>query len=137
MKTERSCGAVIYRRHAGRILYLLLKHRSGNHWSLAKGHGEAGETDRQTARREVFEETGLVIEPKEGFQHTITYTPRPGTTKDVVYFVAKAKRKKLILQDEEILNGVWLDLEDALKLCTHPSTQSVLLAADNWLRASK
>lgn len=133
MKREKSCGAVIYRRKSGRLYYLLLKHRSGNHWSLAKGHVEAGETDEQTARREVFEETGLVVRPKIGFSHSITYSPRPGVKKDVIYFVAKAHRKKLLLQDEEIIHGVWLELEDVLKLCTHPSTKTVLIAANRWL----
>jgi 8-oxo-dGTP pyrophosphatase MutT (NUDIX family) len=54
---EQSFGAVVYRRRKGRVLFLLLKHNSGNHWSLAKGHAEPGETEEQTARREILEET--------------------------------------------------------------------------------
>ena len=41
---------------------VLLRHRFGGHWSFPKGHVEAGETERQTALREVKEETGLTVE---------------------------------------------------------------------------
>ena len=53
---EKSCGAVVYRMEKGRRLYLLLHYCEG-HWDLPKGHVEAGESEEQTARREISEET--------------------------------------------------------------------------------
>ena len=55
---EKSVGGVIFRRNGENIMYLLLKYRSG-HWDFPKGHVEADESEEETLRREVVEETGL------------------------------------------------------------------------------
>jgi len=124
-----SCGAVIYRKVQGRVVFLLLKHANGNHWSLAKGHTEPGETEIKTALREIDEETGLKVKMKPGFREAIRYSPSTGIEKTVVFFLAKARGKRLKLQKSEILNGVWLELDDALKLITHKDTAEVLRRA--------
>jgi len=125
----RSCGAVIYRKIQGRVVFLLLKHTNGNHWSLAKGHVEAGESEVQTALREIDEETGLSVKLKPGFREAIRYSPSEGVEKTVVFFLAKARSKHPKLQKSEILNGVWLELDDALKLISHKDTAEVLRRA--------
>ena len=44
---------------------LLLCHATGAaHWDIPKGLGEPGETPRETALRETFEETGLRLAPE-------------------------------------------------------------------------
>ena len=53
---EKSCGAVIYKVENGKVYYLLLKMNYG-HTSLCKGHQEEGESDEETAIREIKEET--------------------------------------------------------------------------------
>jgi len=62
MKREKSCGALVVRKNGENFDLVLLRHRFGGHWSFPKGHVEAGESERQTALREVREETGLAIE---------------------------------------------------------------------------
>ena len=133
MTKTLSCGAVIYRKHQGRVLFLLLKHVNGNHWSLAKGHTEAGESEVQTALREVDEETGLTVKLKPGFREAIRYSPSSGVEKTVVFFLAKSRGKKPKLQKSEILNAVWLELDDALKLISHKDTGEVLRKARIFL----
>jgi len=125
MKTL-SCGAVIYRKVQGRVLFLILKHANGGHWSLAKGHTEPGESEVQTALREIDEETGLRVKLRTGFREVIRYSPSRDVEKTVVFFLAKAKSKKVKLQESEILNAVWLELDDALRLVTHKDTAEVL-----------
>jgi bis(5'-nucleosidyl)-tetraphosphatase len=129
----RACGAVIYRKDQGRILFLLLKHSNGNHWSLAKGHTEGTETEVQTALREIDEETGLKVKLKPGFREAIRYNPSADVEKTVVFFLAKAKGKKVRLQKSEILNAAWLELEDALKLMSHKDTAEVVRRAHHHL----
>lgn len=58
MKEEKSCGAVLLRWECNELEVLLVRHRNGSHWSFPKGHVEAGEQERQTALREIREETG-------------------------------------------------------------------------------
>ena len=59
MAFEKSAGAVLLRRKAGQIEYFLLNYPSkkGGHWDFPKGHIEKGETEIETVRREVKEET--------------------------------------------------------------------------------
>ena len=59
MKREKSCGVLVLRQQVDELYVVLLRHRFGGHWSFPKGHVEAGESERQTALREVREETGL------------------------------------------------------------------------------
>ena len=57
MKQEKSCGAVVYAETGRGRLYLVEKMLHG-HFGLPKGHVEPGENERQTAEREILEETG-------------------------------------------------------------------------------
>lgn len=133
----KSCGAVVYRKKAGLVYFLLLKHRSGSHWSLAKGHTNPGESEVQTALREIDEETGLTVRLCPGFRTQIHYSPYPGVEKDVVFFLAKTTKKKLKLQKSEIIHAVWLELDDALKLIPHFDTAQVLQRAQDFLVRDK
>jgi 8-oxo-dGTP pyrophosphatase MutT (NUDIX family) len=55
-----SCGIVLLD-PGGRVL---LAHATGtNHWDIPKGHGEPGESEVQSARREMVEETGIDVAP--------------------------------------------------------------------------
>ena len=55
---EKSCGAAVCRMQDGKRLYLIETMVQG-HVSLCKGHVEGSETEHETARREILEETGL------------------------------------------------------------------------------
>ena len=89
IKREKSCGVLVLRRQEDELYVVLLRHRFGGHWSFPKGHVEAGESERQTALREVREETGLTgIKLMEGFGQTETtltiatfpwMEPKPGS----------------------------------------------------------
>lgn len=54
MLTEKSCGAVIYKKDGKFTHYLIVKYSAG-HWSMVKGHVEKNETEKQTAIREIKE----------------------------------------------------------------------------------
>lgn len=86
MKEEKSCGAVLLRRESKGLEVLLVRHRNGSHWSFPKGHVEQGEQERQTALREIREETGLEARLLPEFRTQVAYSPKPGVWKQVVYF---------------------------------------------------
>ena len=73
MNYEKSCGAIVYRKHHGNTEILLVRHIKSGYWSFPKGHVEEGETEEETARREIKEETGLDVLLDTGFRETVTF----------------------------------------------------------------
>lgn len=126
MKREKSCGALVYRDKGRGIELLLLKHKYGGHWSFPKGHVEAGETETQTALREVKEETGLTISLQEGFRHSVEYFPRPNVKKQVVYFLGYADDDHVVRQEEEISEIRWIPLERADTVVTFKNDKNLI-----------
>ncbi len=59
IKEERSAGGVVYRKTGEGYEFLLGKHSGYHKWVLPKGHIEPGETEQETAVREVEEELGV------------------------------------------------------------------------------
>ena len=133
MKQEKSCGAVIFREgENGRRFYLILTSVKG-HVTLCKGHVEKKETEHETAVREIREETGLTVEFVDGFRQVITYSPRPGLSKDVVFFLARAAEGRIVCQPEEVADARFLPFETALERLTHRSDRETLETAEAFL----
>ena len=102
MLHEKSCGGIVYRKYHGNTEILLIKHINSGHWSFPKGHVEGDETEIETAKREIMEETGIDVNLDPTFREIVTYSPRKDTQKIVVYFIAKAKNTDFVPQEEEI-----------------------------------
>lgn len=136
---EKSVGAVIYRiDEDGKRLYLVQRMGLG-HYSICKGHVEPGETEVETATREISEETGLTVDIDTGFRHTITYSPAPSVMKDVVFFVARYSGTQAPIDnhDDEVVSQDWLPLEQALATITHASDRETVTLADRYLEDRK
>ena len=56
---ETTSGGIIFRRNKDKQLEILLIKDAKNRWTIPKGHVEEGEQPKQTAEREIREETGL------------------------------------------------------------------------------
>lgn len=123
---ERSCGAVVYRLENGEPQYLLIRNKRSAHWGFPKGHVEPGETDEQTAIREVFEETGIKIDIVPGFVKKSEYTIQGKIEKSVSIFLAKTENKQYNLQVEEIEECGWFNFKDALKTLNYENDKIIL-----------
>ena len=134
MNWEYSCGAVVFTRQNGQILYVIVQEKSGA-YSFPKGHVEGGETEMDTARREISEETGLQPAFLPGFCHREEYhlSEKPGTWKRVTYFLAEFKNQSLVAQESEIRNILLLPYEQAYSLFPYENTRQVLSAAHAFL----
>ena len=131
---EKSCGALVYRIKNGELELLLLKHRFGGHWSFPKGHVEEGETEVETALREVHEETGLTIQLEDGFRQSVEYYPRPNIRKQVVYFLGYADDDRTRRQEEEISEIRWVPLKSAHREVTFRNDKNLINHAKKFLR---
>ncbi len=134
MDREKSCGAVVFTRDVGGVRFVLVEQRSGQ-FSFPKGHVEAGESEEQTALREIWEETGLkpVIIP--GFRDGETYEVRKkaGVIKDVVYFLAEYSDQPLSPSETDAVSAGLFTFEDALLKLPTDSRRNVLIHANDFL----
>ena len=129
MKKEKSCGIVVFKDNK----VLIIKHNRG-HYGLPKGHVEYGETEHETAIREVKEETNIDAKIVGDFRKVITYSPKEDVIKDVVYFVGIATSSYLKNQIEEVSVAGFYDLDIALNLITYKDEKSVLEEAINYYK---
>lgn len=136
MKFEKSCGAIVFRQEDDIAEYLLVFNKKGTmsgHWGFPKGHVERDESEKETAIREIREETGLSVEFVDGFRKVIQYAPRPGVKKDVVYFLAAAKSDEVRIQLSEIADYKWVSYEAAMTLLPQNNNRDVMMAAHEFL----
>ena len=131
-REEKSCGAVIWRSEDGRRQYLLARH-NGGHWSFPKGHVEGTETEEETAIREIREETGLNAGIDTAFRHQVTYSPKPGVIKDVIFFIASPTGGEERPQEAEISQLGWFSFQEAAERITYATDEEILLAAEAYL----
>ncbi len=130
---ERSCGAVVFRFINGERRFLLIKNKRSCHWGFPKGHVEKGETDEDTAKREVLEETGIHINIFPGFKHKSEYTIRGKIEKSVLIFLATTEDTQTVIQPEEIEDYIWLGYENALSTLNYPNDKDILSLAKSYI----
>ena len=135
-KNEESFGVVPFSKASGRWEVFLIQHQRGRHWGFPKGHPEAGETPKQSALRELKEETNLdVIRffQEEPFEEQYTFTAEGRRiNKKVSYFVAEVGGT-VILQEKEIQSGIWVPFPEAIKKVTHQEGKKILLQVEKIL----
>lgn len=134
MLHEKSCGAIVYRKFHGNTEILLIKHINSGHWSFPKGHVEPGETETETAQREIKEETSIDVIIDPTFRETVSYSPKKDTMKVVVYFLAKAKNVDFIPQEDEIAEIRWVDIAYAANILSYENDKTIVSKARNAIK---
>ena len=117
---RKSCGVLPYRNVNGYEEYLIVFESFSQCWSLPKGHMERGETEVQTALRELYEETGLTAVVDTEKIATIEYPLSPVSRKQVVFFRGEVFGEASP-REGEIDRFKWVRLE-ALKDYLFPDT---------------
>lgn len=136
MTYEKSCGALVYRRFHGNTELLLIKHANGGHWSFPKGHVEEGETEIETALREIKEETDVDVIIDPTFREVVTYSPKKDTQKDVIYFIARATTFDYTPQEEEVSQVKWVEINRAQSFLTYDNDKQLVNKAKAVIKES-
>ena len=136
MNYEYCCGAVVFTRMEGEPHYLLVRAKNqpeGCH-GFPKGHMEPGETEEQTALREIFEETGIRVQLVEGFRAVTEYAlPKPDTRKRVVFFLAEYENQQPKFLESELAGFSLAPFERALELTEFADSKQILTDAHAFL----
>lgn len=136
MATEQSAGGVVYTYLGGKRLYVVVSELDG-HTGLPKGHMEPGETQRQTALREIREETGLRAALHADIQLEETYALPRGGDKHVVYFLAYFDSQPVRCDKRHVKDVSLVPLSEALNMLTFPGARRILTEADALLEQMK
>ncbi len=139
-RNDFAAGVITFHVDArGALNYLVIK-SAGGHWELAKGHADPGETWRQTAVRELQEETGIEdIQLIPDFSRQIRYVFRDrkkGIVCKVVFFALGRTQSINIKLSHEHTDFAFLIFEDAMARLTHSGTRAVLRDADQFMQRS-
>ncbi len=135
---------VTYARDGGKIYFLLLHrilHWKG--WEFPKGGTEGGETEKETIRRELKEETGLKAENiidlnlKGRFRYKKQLPDRPGVIgMEWKLFAVEVRKAKVRLDHGEHDRYRWLGFGKAYSMLKWSNQKRCLRAVDNWLKGT-
>jgi 8-oxo-dGTP pyrophosphatase MutT (NUDIX family) len=121
-------GVVLRDGPGGREVVLVHRPRYGD-WTLPKGKREADETDRQTALREVEEETGLRCELLTELR-SISYVDARGRPKIVRYWAMRAPDEGSFEPTPEVDEVRWVTISEADALLSYERDREVLRSVE-------
>lgn len=136
MRQDESFGVIPLRKEKGHWEVFLIQHNRSGYWGFPKGHAEEGETAQEAAFRELKEETNLELVrllEKEPLMEQYTFMMDGiRVFKRVFYFIAEVGGT-IALQSQEIHDGRWIPLPDALNQVTHQEGRSILTQVEKIL----
>lgn len=143
MTKEISVGALIFRKEKGINYLLLYKEANENYnslWVFPRGNIEEKESEMETAKREIFEETGIKdLKFVDGFKEKIFwFYKKDGKIiyKEAMFFLAETKIKEVKLSEEHN-DYKWCKLKEAMKLLKFKNVKEILEKADKFLKENR
>lgn len=135
---HRSAGIIVFRRDQDACLFLLILSRLTKRplWEFPKGGVDEGETVREAALRELFEETGInesevrlipEFEKTEDYRFTSGRSDRRSLIhKQVTYYLAETDKAEIVLSAKESSEFAWLTLPEAMKRLRYKERRKLL-----------
>lgn len=122
----RAAGGLVWRRDKGGEVELVLVHRPRyDDWSLPKGKAHAGERARDTALREVLEETGLRCSLGRELTR-VRYRTERGEDKTVRWWAMSVTEDLGFEPNDEVDAVRWVSLDGFEQMATFPTDREVV-----------
>ena len=129
---EESCGAIVWTMKEGKPRFLVLQRADEeNVWEPPKGHRQEGESEKQTATRELKEE--LSIENPSfhpSFREVLEYTNSKGI---IIYYVLFLFRAGNIAISSEHSAYRWIPIEEIDKYFTYDDIKEIYRKASQTI----
>ncbi len=136
---EPTAGGVVFRRNpASKDAEILLIQDAKNRWTIPKGHIEEGESSKETADREVREETGLEKVKVLNWLGKINFRYRRGSSLVLMtteIFLVRAEGDTSHIIPEDWMNGIkWFPASEALDKIEYDDIGKLILLALKKIR---
>src|SRR5690348_2789813 len=136
---EQTAGGIIFRRNKDtKELEILLTQDAKDRWTIPKGHIEEGETAKETAAREIGEETGLMDVDVMSWLGKIHFRYRRQQSLVLMttqIYLVHARSNSHKLKKEEWMNGIgWFNVHEALDMIEYEDIGKLILLAMKKIR---
>lgn len=134
---DYSFGVVVVVKTENEPKFLII-HQTNGHWSFPKGHKEGEETSKESARRELWEETGIkdikLDLGKEFYEQYTFVRDCVEYHKKNTFFVGFLDDElEVFPQEEEVSEYKYVTFEEALKTFEYEDTKSLLREVVEYL----
>ncbi len=138
---EPTAGGIIFRRNGkSKELEILLIQDAKNRWTIPKGHIEEGETAKETAAREITEETGLQEMKVMNWLGKINFRYRRGSSLVLMtteIFLVQGLGDTDDLKPEDWMNGIkWFPATEALDKIEYEDIGKIILLGLKKIRTA-
>ena len=136
---ETTAGGIVFRRNQKGEVEILLTQDAKDRWTIAKGHVEEGEITRETAEREIREETGLQEMKVMDWLGKINFRYRRQQSLVLMtmhVYLVQARGETNELKKEDWMNGIgWFPLAKALDMIEYEDIGKLMLLAMKKIRS--
>ena len=138
---ETTSGGIIFRRNKNnRQLEILLIQDAKNRWTIPKGHVEEGEEPKDTAKREIQEETGLQEMKVMNWLGKVNFRYRRGHTLVLmtmhIYLVHGLGDTDNLHGEDWLTDIKWLSTQDAIDKIAYDDIGKLILLGMKRIRES-
>ncbi len=135
---EPTAGGIVYRKNSKQNVEILLIQDAKNRWTIPKGHIEEGEQAKETAAREIREETGLEKLRVLNWLGKINFRYRRQQSLVLMtteIFLVEAQGDTNKLKPEDWMNGIqWFPAQEALDKIEYEDIGKIILLGLNRIR---
>ena len=137
--TKQCYGVIVVLKENFNKFLILERSKTEGDWTFAKGHTEEGETPKETALRELKEETGiakieLLNTPLIHEEYKVIKKDGRKFLKKNDYFIGFVKNTEVEIEEDEIQSYKWATYKEASSLFIYERRKEVLKKAQEYLK---